>query len=1179
MLQYLNQLISVCHTFLINRVSIILKPKQYQFHWLIFIVLRQYIQCLIHHLRTVIFRGLSEILMQFQLSFLQSKFLSFSSEQMRVKLTETFRLPRKFYSPFKVLFPYIFLRDKAGLNATTANSAVRFVRPVHPYSRLMSRFLGFNANYIEFSFLLRFIDGVLFVILITIIWSYWSNYFIFVVLTLQFLYYIIIGYPFNQPVFSNVSDLNNDIYQKELSISGLHPFDYYNLNYVDTAFIDIFSNNFTQISSGFLPYLWNHIFLFYLLQFLFFCFSYIQLRNILLLHGQMSLETSFQVPLFFKWSTFFNLNPYEDAYYRVFISHITKQQDDTRKCKKKKVFNLAAKLKKDLFEHPRYLLKHEQGQLALIKYIGQIELLVFVCILISLFLFYYLPLFTCLFLWVLMLFSQWFVFRNTVYTDSYYIDQIRPQIKMINFQHIEKSYTNVSSLQSVFQFFYSKYVQPQIIKIIYFFKKINYFLFFSHILDELFWSVYLQARLALFVEQYPRFYSFLCNCVKLFKRLSIFNTLLSWFFDLMLLISIIILKIVLYMLQNYFFNAKRLRRLISIYINNLTSEVFERGWFKLKTVFYWFLTNLLTYYGRHLIKDTIKEKIKTFNLSMTLLVLKFLGKVYEKWFIIYTKKDKSLEKECNLYRKKLSNSKLASWTWHYDIIQHLNGTFYKITKIDNGNVYGAEVKFFELTEEKSYYYGKNLFLCNLDNFLNTFPIFDPALISRILQFEEKEEDLIRFVIFCTNIYNFLLDEEKDVDETLFALSLQTNYLEVPSTLDFLGKKSYKKWALKREARAVWEEESQEQPYLYWVEEEDDASFADLGLNDEFKDLFGFNKYLIDEMSFVRWSRKDPEDLEEEDPEEFLHDTAGEFDFLEDEELSFEWEEYSDTADLPEFDYEYMTQIEQTLDYWMRLNFVLIVHFFSCLCFFLFFFIYCCYSNPEELFFFFFDFSNYFLLDIYYWWITHQIKPTLANKTIFVYNYLKILAVQSDNLFATYPTNLYGFCLAQLSERLLKFHNRQRIEVFDDGVTYLHSDYQYLDFKKKKKYIHTSDLESFERTKKKKHYQSWGHREKNRKIKNYIELRRDFLMYKDSFNPLKEKKRKFKSKFFFLWDVYRFNFHFYYFNIINIFLLLQQLFNETLITFWLLFWHIYLFFSISFYLLFFFLIFILYYRRI
>jgi hypothetical protein len=1175
---YLNQLISICHTFLLNLVFSICSPKQYHFHWVIFIVLRQSIQCLIHHLRTAIFRGLSEMLWQFQLSILNKIFLSISKEQMRVKLAETFRLPRKSYNSFKVLFPYLFLHYKAGLNATTANNAVRFVRPVHPYSRLVSKFLGSNADYIEINILLRFIDGVMIMLMITIIWSYWSNYFIFVGLTLQLLYYMLTGYPINELNFSTLSDFHHDFYQQQLSSNGLHSVDYYNLKYIDTAFIDLFSNNFTQISPVFLPYVWNHIFIFYLLQFLFFVFSYIQLRNILLLHGQMSLETSFQIPLFFKWSTFFNLNPYEDAYYQVFVSHVKIQKIPlySLNSKKKKVFNLAAKLKKDLFDHPRYLLKHEQGQLALIKYISQVQILVFVCSIGILFLFYFLPLFTCLFLWVLMLFSQWFVFRNTVYTDSYYLDQIRPQLKMINFQQIENSYTTITTIRPILQNFYTNSIQVYVMKFLFYFKRINFFLFFSHITDELFWSVYLQARLALFIEQYPRLYDFFCWFVRLCnKLLVILDQFTSWFFDVIVLSLILVLKIILYILQNYFFTAKRLRRRIGIYIKHVTREVFERGWFKLKTMLYWLLTNLITYYGRQQIKEKIKESIKTFCLSVTVIFLKCVHIFYNRLFILYTKKDKALEKECTLYRKNGTKSKQACWTWHYDIVEHINGTFYKITKIDNDKVYGAEIKFLDLNEEKTYYYGKKIFLCNVENFLNTFPLLDPALFLRIVQFEEQEVDLIRFIIFCTNFYNFLIDAEKEVDETLFALSLQSDYLEIQPTLDFLGKKTYKKWKLKKEAKFLWEEETLEEPYDYWVEEEEDGSFADIGFNDEFTDLYGFNKYSADEMSFVRWSRKDIEDEEKhEDDDQFRHSSDVESAYIEMDELFVEWEEYSDTTDLPDADYIFMTQVEQTLDYWMRLNIILIVHFFSCLLFFFLFIIYCMYSNPQELFFFLFDFSNYFLLDVYYWWITHQFIPTWANKTIFVYNYVKIVAVQSDNLFATYPTNLYGFCLAQVSERLLEFHNRKRIEVFDDGVSYFHSDYQYLDFKKKKI---GGSLDTFKITKKKKIYQSWGHREKQKILKNYIELRREFLMYKDDF--AKRKKTKLTSRFFFLWDIYRFNFHFYYFNIINIFLLLQQLFNETLIIFWLGVWRIALFFPISYFLLFFLLSFKFYYRRV
>lgn len=1113
------------------------------------------------------------ILNNFWMPPLKFVYISSLAQKADVLIAAKLKLADKYYKGLKVVSHFIAVRNQFGLNATTSNFSIRFLRPVYSYDNVL-----LNFNYFKFTFLgvhlfLKIVDCCIIISLFYIIWCYWANYVVYIYLTFGLFCYICfqysagIDYPINY--LYNIS-YNN--YQKQFGENCFNPFDYYNIRFIDFSYLQSFANNFTYSTDNFLPYMYNHIIIFYLLHVIFFFFSFIQLRNLLLLNSQMYLETNFQIPLFYKWDMFFNLNPYEDNYYRVFVSNLEKKNIYFRKTlKKKTTFFIATNLNLDLFDHPRYLLRFQRGQLNLIQYTNQLKIITILLFSTIPFLFYMLPLFTCLLFWVLLLFLQWFFLRNPIYAEIYYDNLIQPKLKMINFQTLENNYTKTKSLSSVLYFFYLNYVRLFFFKIITLFKTK---IIFPHYLDMRFWAIYLQ-KLSIILKK-----------LQIYDYLFFFFSRISLFFRHNIFIKNI-KKLIVFCLTNiirclihicFFFNFfvcknKKLRRKLNIYLQQINEfhilMLLDNLFYKLSQ----YSLDLLTISGRSKIRQNV---LKGF-INVIIKLLQHVRDLYQQYFVFSTKTIKTLDKEFQLYGFK--KKKQQELTWHNDIVQNINGTFYKIVKIQKNKIYGFEIKFLDLKEEKTYYYGKKLFLCNLDNFFTTFPLLDPNLVARILQFEDFE-DLNRFIVFSSKFKEFLIGndgeddaQEKGLDETLRAISVKTKHYELNPEIDFLGKKIKKRWSLTSGANNKRGETIFKQPYRYWINEDvqsTDTIYDDVGLTLEDTDLFDFSKEKIDEMFFEKIAQAELK-IPEFQQEFFLH--TEEFDF--DEEEFWDWpDEYSQPEELADSDYEYMTQLQQTLDYWMRLNMIIVLHFGICLICIICLFLYFLFDNQQQIFFFFFDFSNFFFVDFYYWWITHQIWPTSGNKTIFVYHYIKIVYIQKDNIFATHPTNIYGFCLHNIFDKIIDLYLFKKKELCDSGFKIPHAD-KYLDFfaRGRNRHLRREQFKDYLLD-----YKKLGFVEYLEESDPYYYLTKDCTM--GYWRQELEEEPSIFYKWIHYWNRYRLNFYFYYFNVIHSFMLLYLLLQELFLNFWFFFFYltkITKFFFWNKYILFFF-NFFLYYRR-
>jgi hypothetical protein len=954
---------------------------------------------------------------------------------------------------------YFFVHQSFEKPKQIDSSSILFLRSINLSAYWSGRLNWFNLINKQINYFLILIDLIMMSLVLYFLWFFWTNHLFFYGVHIGFAISFICSYLFFDTI--DKPDLNLLYATQQHSIVA-QPIQYYNFSFLSEP--DIVSKSFLQICDSILAnlsiYVNHSLILLYLLHFIFFFLSFNQLRNMLLLYSQMYLESNFQVPLFFQITTVYNINPYETNYYQAFLNHIVTRKRFTKRTQKV-FFQLRTTIKTDLFSHPRLFLKYKAGQLILLRHNQYLFVSNIIYCFLFLFFFYFIPLITCISLWSIVLFGHWVVLQNLAYADFFYIDQLRPKIKMLNYQPQELStFQKLDDLNSVYLSFYQKYLEKKI-------QFVQPYLFGQHELDRQYWGIsgtrfleYLKTKY--FFLSIAKFLQKVARSAK-WRDLKLFVIKIFLFFMIFICrLLILALKISSNML------CRRIRRKLNRYAEWATAE----------NVLQYYEQTVL-YFEEIILKDGIggffvwiKNKIKFYFYTYVFATISYLYQLrYMRRNFLLRKR---LQKECNLYApartlryKNFQDPLKQNWAWHTDIIADKFGIFYKIIKIEAGKIYGVELKFLDTEFEKSYYYGRRIFNWSYTTFLDNFPLFEPRIfwfeffvspehrdirkrVMRKLKLREAflvSKGLMKQKTFTENLINAVLDfqlvwniyalytfskEETEAHQVFH--SDEPLFEELYAFKDALGPETFEEWDIDNNAIVALDEEEQFQPYHHWV---DDLGVLFFNNGDkEFCDFFEFQKDEIDEVEFDRrHNQEDESGITNEDQEEgeaddkpvpyYLtnhdEDEGNEDDYYE---YAGAWvstgDDFIDSDLAPDDVLDYYGQIKQTIDYWGQFHSVMIVHFLVCLCSILSMLLYYFYQDPKQVFFFFFDISDFFYFDFLGWILSSSRRS--RHSTIYalsVVDYMQFIAPQVDNIFGTGKTNIYGVIIQQILDQTLE----------------------------------------------------------------------------------------------------------------------------------------------------------------
>lgn len=961
-------------------------------------------------------------------------------------------LSSRFTKIKRFFFLYRTLLDPAKIDL----NLVLFLRPGNSSAYWTGRINWFNILSKKGNYSLILVEFLLMVVVFYFLWYLWVNHFFYCGQQMKFIFAFFCSYFFwdiiRKPELSSTCGIQS------YDLTG-QPIQYYNFSYLSEQ--NISGKSFLQMCDSIsfpLSIHMNHLLvLVYLLHLMFFFLSFNQLRNMFLLYSQMYLESQFQIPLFAQIRTLSNINPYDPTYYKSFLNHIILRKRVTRR-PQRVFFKIRDDVQvTDFFNHPRLFLKYQAGQLMLLKHNRFLFLSSILHIFIFLGCFYYIPLFTCLCLWSMVLFGHWLVLQNLVYADFCYLDQLRPKLKMLTSQMQDtRKFRTLSDLSDIFRIFYKKYI----------FKRLQTIFLGEHEIDLQYWWLpgnkyvhYLKTR--------PYFAAavILLQTIKVFaNRLHLKNGISR----IVLFIYLFVGRCSLFILAGSTTRwCVRARRNLRRYLGALTIDMVLRQYEN----FFNQVTKVISAEGLvGLYRTTIKYMIIYFSASILFVVSRCYGLIhtYKNFLLKYR-----LQRECNLYfpDQQATNKNMTSsqnWTWSTDIIADKSGIFYKILKIHGDKIHGVEVKFLDIEFEKSYYYGNRVFDWSYRTFLDNFPLFesrifwleyfvsakDKQIRQRALHRRKVREafliskGLLTARTFTENMIDSILEfqiywnikalyifskEETETHEVFYGD--EPLFEEIYCFKDALGPETFETWDIDNNAIAGFDEEERFQPYYHWVEEMD-GSFFKLGQK-EFCDFFEFSAEHINELDFERRPEYEPEldetneDQEEGEAEEkpipFYLTNQNQGDFSEDDyfEYAGNWigvgDDFIEDRLAPDDVLDYYGQIKQTVDYWNQFHNIMIAHFLVCFSSIISLLLYYFHRDPKQVFFFFFDISDLFYFDFLSLIFSGSRRSRQSILHIFSpLDYMQFIAPQIDNIFGTGKTNVYGFVVHKMLDQLIEF---------------------------------------------------------------------------------------------------------------------------------------------------------------